>query len=90
MWAGVKQMAKDAGRNPDDLKLIVRGNLTVTDEPLGDDRWIFSGTWDQIKADAAAVKALGTHELIVDPTFSRYGETVDGFIEAMGKVRALA
>ncbi|MEX1194792.1 MAG: hypothetical protein WED85_07005, partial [Dehalococcoidia bacterium] len=90
MWGAIKGMAKEAGRNPDELKLIVRGNMTVTDEPLGDDRWIFTGTWDQIKSDAQAVKGLGADELILDPTFSRYGETVEGFLEAMGKVRGLA
>ncbi len=89
MWGAIKAMAKDAGRNPDALKLVVRGNLDVTDKPLGDDRWIFTGTWDQITADAQAVKAIGADELILDPTFSRYGETVDGFIEAMAKVRSL-
>jgi len=89
MWGAIKGMAKEEGRNPDELKLIVRGNLEVTDKPLGDDRWIFAGTWEQIAADAAATKALGADELILDVTFSHYGESVDGYIEAMPKVLAL-
>src|SRR5262249_46693088 len=31
MFAGIKQMAKDAGRDPSTLKMIVRGNVELSD-----------------------------------------------------------
>ena len=48
MFTAVKQMAKDAGRDPSSLAMVVRANLEITDKPLGDKRTIFSGT---IRAD---------------------------------------
>ena len=42
------------GRNPDDLKLIVRGNLHLTRQAAGEGRWTFTGNWDEIKQDIAA------------------------------------
>src|SRR5262249_41217309 len=59
MFAGIQQMAKDAGRDPSSLQLIVRGNLEITDSPLPDNRMIFSGTLEQIKEDIAACRGIG-------------------------------
>src|SRR5438477_378387 len=69
MFAAVKQMAKEAGRDPSSLVMVVRGNLEITDKPLGDKRVIFSGTIEQIKEDIAGCKRIGAHELFFDPTF---------------------
>jgi probable F420-dependent oxidoreductase len=87
MWGSVKEMAKAAGRNPKDLALSVRGNLHITDTPLGDDRWIFSGSPDQITADIAAVRDLGANELALDPTFSPGLKTADDFIRVIDEVK---
>lgn len=87
MWAGIKDMAKAEGRDPAKLKLSVRGNLHLTDAPLGDDRWIFSGSADQIKADVAAVRDLGADELTIDPTFSPGVNTADDFVKAVDQIR---
>jgi hypothetical protein len=46
-------MAKEAGRDPSSLVMLVRGNLAITDKPLGDKRMIFTGTIEQIKQDIA-------------------------------------
>src|ERR1700722_7974875 len=51
MFSAVKQMAKEAGRDPSSLVMVVRGNLEITEKPLGDKRVIFSGTMEQIKED---------------------------------------
>jgi hypothetical protein len=44
--------------------------IYLTPQPLGADRWIFSGSLDQLKADIERVRDLGAHELFFDPTFS--------------------
>jgi alkanesulfonate monooxygenase SsuD/methylene tetrahydromethanopterin reductase-like flavin-dependent oxidoreductase (luciferase family) len=49
MFGSVKQMAKDTGRDPSSLELVVRANLEITDKPLPKERRIFSGNMDQIK-----------------------------------------
>lgn len=87
MWGAVQEMAKAAGRNPKDLKLSVRGNLHVTEGPLGEGRWIFSGSPDEIKSDIAAVRALGADELALDPTFSPGVNTADDFVRVIDQIK---
>ena len=58
MWEGIKGMAQQAGRNPDDLDIVVRANLMLMDSPAGDDRFAFMGSSDQIKADIEACREM--------------------------------
>jgi len=83
MLQSIRQMAEGHGRDPDAIELIVRANLWVTDAPLGDDRFIFSGTMDQIRADVAASRAAGAAELTFDPTFDPAVRTVDDFLTGL-------
>jgi hypothetical protein len=80
-------MAREAGRNPDDLKLVVRANVAVTPEAQGEGRFIFVGSEDEIKSDIRAVKDLGAHEIEFDPTTGPWGNTVEGFRETAEKAR---
>jgi probable F420-dependent oxidoreductase len=90
MFAGIQQMAKDAGRDPSSLQLIVRGNLEITDSPLPDNRMIFSGTLEQVKEDIAACRGIGAHEVFFDPTFDPRCQTLDGWLAAMEMMRKVA
>jgi len=83
MWAGVTDMAKKEGRDPESLQLIVRANLFITDKPLGKDRFIFTGNMEQIKEDAEACARMGAHELQYDPTFSPNCQNLDRFLQLM-------
>lgn len=89
MMTQLREMAKAAGRNPAELELIVRGNLLITTQPLGKDRWIFTGSLEQIKADIDQVRALGANELFFDPTFSPDGETGNAILACMERMRKL-
>lgn len=89
MMTQLREIAKAAGRNPAELELIVRGNLLITTQPLGKDRWIFTGSLEQIKADIDQVRAIGANELFFDPTFSPDGETADAFLACLERVRRL-
>jgi probable F420-dependent oxidoreductase len=70
MFAGIKQGAAEAGRDPSSLKLIVIGHAEFHQEPLGDDRPIFAGSAEQIEADIVATRRLGADELIFNALFS--------------------
>ena len=59
MFDGIKHMAKQAGRDPSSLRLVVRANLEVSDKPLPKERAIFTGTLDQIKDDIAGCVRIG-------------------------------
>jgi probable F420-dependent oxidoreductase len=80
MFEGIKAQAKEAGRDPSELELVMRGNVEVTDELLGDDRGPFTGTTEQISADIAATKEIGASQLIFDPTFDATVTSVDDYI----------
>ena len=90
MFSGIQNMAKEAGRDPSELKMIVRANLEVRSEPRGDQGFVFSGTRDEIKADIAAVRELGAEELHFDPSFDVAGGSVQGFLDTIELVRELA
>jgi alkanesulfonate monooxygenase SsuD/methylene tetrahydromethanopterin reductase-like flavin-dependent oxidoreductase (luciferase family) len=90
MWQAIQGMAREAGRDPSELKLIVRANFTITPEPLGVDRWIFSGSEDQIRQDIQAVRDLGAEEIEFDPTTGPQGDTLESWLESMERIRELA
>ena len=90
MMDGIKGMAQEAGRDASELEVIVRANLMVTDGPLGDDRFLCTGSLDQIKADIAATQEIGVAELHFDPSFSPDGTSVDGFLSRMEQMKELA
>jgi probable F420-dependent oxidoreductase len=81
MFAGIQQMAKEAGRNPSELTMIVRANLEFTDQPLDKDRMIFTGSFDQIKEDVAACREIGAAEVFFDPAFARGGQQLDNWLK---------
>jgi len=62
MWEGVKAMAKEAGRDPNELEMVVRANLGITSEPITLNRFIFTGSLDQIRGDGnGGPGKLGDH-----------------------------
>jgi probable F420-dependent oxidoreductase len=89
MFGAVRQMAKEAGRDPSKLAMVVRANLHISDKPLGADRPIFAGTLEQIREDAQACKRIGASELIYDVTFEKQAQTIAGWLGLMEKFRKL-
>jgi len=86
MFASIQSTAADAGRDGSALKLVVRANGGLTDDPLGDDRSDFWGTPEQIGADIARAREIGTHELLFDFTFDPDVKGVDDFVERLDVV----
>jgi hypothetical protein len=90
MFDGIKQMAEAAGRDPSALQMVVRADLELAEHPLGPDRMIFTGTLDQIQSDIEGCRTMGTHEIILDPTFSAGAQRLDRWLESMERLRHLA
>ena len=70
MFEGIQGMAKEAGRESLDLKLIVRANLEFSSAPIDQERGDFTGTLEQIAEDVAKVRKIGAAELLLDVQFS--------------------
>lgn len=90
MFDGVKQMAKAAGRDPSKLQLIVRANVILSDKPLGADRALFSGTFEQLKEDLVACRDIGAHEVFYDPTFTPGAQKLDRWLKLMEQLKKLS
>lgn len=87
MMEGVREIARAAGRDSAALEMVVRANLFITPQPVANDRWIFSGTLPQIKADVEAVRALGASEIFFDATFSQGMNAEGDFLRVAEEMR---
>jgi alkanesulfonate monooxygenase SsuD/methylene tetrahydromethanopterin reductase-like flavin-dependent oxidoreductase (luciferase family) len=83
MFEGIQGMAREAGRDPAALELIVRANLEISDTMRGRDRTDFTGTLEQIADDVVARRKLGATELLFDVQVSPGVEAVDDIVARM-------
>jgi probable F420-dependent oxidoreductase len=82
MLQGIKDMASAAGRNPDEIKLVVRANVHITEQAL-DERFPYIGSWEQVLSDIEETRRIGADELFIDPQ----DETPEGFLRVMERVK---
>jgi probable F420-dependent oxidoreductase len=90
MFEGIKGMARDAGRDPAALELIVRANVGFSDTPINKDRADFTGTLEQIAGDVAETRRLGAAEIVFDVQFSPGVETVDDICARMEQLSQIS
>ena len=83
MWGAIKQMAEAAGRDPNKLKMIVRGNLVETPKPVEKDRAIFVGSLDQVREDIVACEKIGAEEVFLELGFTSGGQTLDNWFKML-------
>ena len=86
MTAGFREAARAAGRDPASLSVIVRANVPITREPLGDDRPFLGGSPRQIAGDLASVEDLDLDQVL----FSNAAPTgdVDEAVRLLAELRA--
>jgi probable F420-dependent oxidoreductase len=90
MFHGMKEMAREAGRDPAALELIVRANIELSDSKIDKDRADFTGALDQIAGDVTAVRKLGAAELLFDVQFSPGVEIADDILARMEQLLRVA
>jgi probable F420-dependent oxidoreductase len=83
MLANIRETAAAHGRDGDAIELIVRANIHLSEQPLGDDRFIFSGTPDQIRADVEACREVGAAEVDFDISFDPATRTPDDYLRGL-------
>ena len=89
MFGSIKQMAKDAGRDPSALRLVVHAVLDITERPLGNDRAIFSGSLEQISEDVRGCAKIGAEEVFFDPAFAPGGQSLDHWMSLLDQLKAM-
>jgi probable F420-dependent oxidoreductase len=90
MFDGMKAMAKEFGRDPAVLELIMRANVEFSNAPIDKDRADFTGTVDQIAEDIKATRKIGANEIVFDVQFSPRVDTVDDILARMEQLREIA
>jgi len=86
MITALRQMAKDAGRDPLSLEVIVGATISIAPTALGADRSIFAGSLDQVQKDIDDVKKLGVDEIF----FMIFPDgPIEDLVAAMERFRSL-
>jgi probable F420-dependent oxidoreductase len=89
MFGSIQQMAKDAGRDPSALSMIVHAVLEITDKPRGKDRAIFSGSLEQISEDVRGCAKIGADEVFFDPAFAPGGQSLDRWLSLLEQLQGM-
>jgi len=88
MFEGIKKMAKDTGRDPSTLELVVTAGVELHETPTQKDRIEFTGTLDQIAEDFATARKLGAAEIVIYTQFLWEGETAKDLFSPHGRSMA--
>ena len=68
--AAVRAGAEEAGRDPEQVRVVVRGLVDLVEQPLGGDRRPLHGTREQVLDDLRALAGAGVTEVFLDLNFS--------------------
>jgi alkanesulfonate monooxygenase SsuD/methylene tetrahydromethanopterin reductase-like flavin-dependent oxidoreductase (luciferase family) len=85
----IKQMAKEAGRDPSAMAMVVHAVLEITEKPLGKDRAIFSGSLEQISEDVRGCAKIGADEVFFDPAFAPAGQSLDRWLALLEQLQGM-
>jgi len=66
----VRDGAREAGRDPEAVRILVRGLVELLDDDPGEQRRPLQGTREQVLDDLAALRAQGVTEVFLDLNFS--------------------
>jgi probable F420-dependent oxidoreductase len=83
MWGGIRQMAEDFGRDPSELKLVVRANIFTTQRITAADRPLFQGDAKQIADDVRRCQEVGASEVVLDAQFSEASSGLRQYADAV-------
>ena len=65
MWATLRSLAAGHGRDPDDLRLVVRAGIVLTPRPLDGPRGSYHGDADQVAFDVDTTRRMGADEVVL-------------------------
>jgi hypothetical protein len=84
--------AREAGRDPSKLMIVVRVNGIISTAPLAEShRPFLSGSPDQIARDLDRVRSLNVNQVFFAEQLrpNQTADTLDQFIESLGRLQAI-
>jgi probable F420-dependent oxidoreductase len=73
----VRDGAREAGRDPEAVRIVVRGVVDLVDDDHGEQRRPLQGTREQVLDDLAALRAQGVTDVFLDLNFSPWVNSPD-------------
>lgn len=65
MWPEVRRLSVAAGRDPDELRLVVRAGIDLRPAPAGAGRASYQGDAEQVAGDVDATRRIGADEVVL-------------------------
>ena len=65
MWAELQRVAAAAGRDPEDLQLVVRAGIDLSPAPAGAGRASYQGDAEEVAGDVDATRRIGADEVVL-------------------------
>jgi probable F420-dependent oxidoreductase len=90
MMGQVREAAWAAGRDPNDLQLVIFAFPAILEQSPGEDRSDFVGTLDEVRRDVMTARDLGASEIIFGPGYSSGDLRLDEYMDALEQLRTLA
>jgi probable F420-dependent oxidoreductase len=90
MMEQVRLQAREVGRDPAALELIILAHLSVTEDLQENGRADFTGNLEQIRQDIQRARELGANEIILNPRRAAVDLSEDGLLRALEQLRELA
>jgi probable F420-dependent oxidoreductase len=87
--AELRRLTIEAGRDPNDVEVVVKADYLLTDAPLGGARIMFAGSADEMKADIEGCRDLGVAEIIFDPGASPHALSLESALAGIEQVRGI-
>jgi probable F420-dependent oxidoreductase len=89
MFANIRRMAKEAGRDPSAIVMVVHAGLDITEKALDKERPIFSGTLEQITEDVRGCAKIGAEEVFFDPAFAPGGQSLARWLSLLEQLKGM-
>ena len=90
MFDGIRNMAKEAGRDPSVLEMIITAGVEIHEKPIEKERSEFTGSLEQIGEDFATARKFGAAEIAIYAQFLPSGGTAQDLITRMEELWRMA
>jgi alkanesulfonate monooxygenase SsuD/methylene tetrahydromethanopterin reductase-like flavin-dependent oxidoreductase (luciferase family) len=82
-WSSIRAGADRLGRDPEQLQLVVRADVRLTNRPVAGERRAFTGNSEQLADDIEEVRAAGAHEVVLA---AGSGDSLDEMLDAYARI----
>ena len=89
MMDQARRQAREAGRDPEALELLIMAFVVIQDRPAGEGRPDFVGSREEIRRDIATARGLGANEIIFMPGYSTGDLSLETYFNLLVELRQL-